>query len=655
MVSRTSASLSGTWKFVRSDVSGANATSFDDASWTNVTVPHTWNAMDGQDGGNNYYRGVGWYRRHVMLPADAQGKDVYLQFDGSNIVTDVWVNGTAVGQHRGGFGRFRFDVTRLVVPGNDNVIAVKVSNAAFADVPPLSGDFTFFGGMYRDVSLVFADKLHVDLEDHGSSGVYLDTSEVSAASATLRSRVRVRNNRAQSETVNVDTVVVDANGAVAARLSASASVAPGATGEIAATGSVTNPHLWNGTADPYLYEAYAEVRVGETLVDWVSQPLGFRFFSVDASRGFLLNGVYLDLHGVNRHQDRLNLGWALGNAAHDEDFTLIREMGANAVRLAHYPHAEYVHDLTDRLGLVTWAEIPLVNAITDSTAFTNNAREQLVEMIRQHYNHPSIVFWGLANEERGTPDPNALLTALNTLAHTEDPSRPTTQASALADSAVLNFRTDLVGFNKYYGWYDAASTVNDFAPWLDGIHQARPTARVAVSEYGAGASIGTHTATPMPRDHSEEYQNLFHETYWKALKARPFIWGKFVWNMFDFAADDRAEGDARGRNDKGLVTYDRKTKKDAYYWYQSNWATRPMVYITSRRFTRRTQAATTVKVYSNTASVELFVNGTSLGSKTSTDCIFTWSVTLRTGDNAIEARGTMGTETPVDTVTWTLN
>jgi beta-galactosidase len=647
--------LSGSWKFSRSDVTGASSTTFDDTNWSTVTVPHTWNATDGQDGGNDYYRGVGWYRRGVAVPAEAQGKDVFLQFDGSNIVTDVYVNGMLAGQHRGGFGRFRFDVTRLVTPGADAVVAVKVSNAAFTDVPPLSGDFTFFGGIYRDVSLFVTDKLHVDVEHSASSGVYLDTSAVTASSATLRSRVRVRNNRSAAETVTVDTVVVDAMGTVAGRLSASGSVAAGATSELAATSTFTSPHLWNGVTAPYLYTAFAEVRSGGTPVDWVAQPLGFRSFTVDAARGFTLNGAYLDLHGVNRHQDRLNMGWALGKAQHDEDFALIREVGANTVRLAHYPHAEYVYDLTDRLGLVTWAEIPLVNAITDSTAFTNNAREQLLEMIRQHYNHPSIVFWGLANEERGKPDPNTLITALNTLAHTEDPSRPTTQASAQADAAALNWRTDLVGFNKYYGWYDAASTVNDFAPWLDAIHQARPTARVSVSEYGAGASIGTHTASPVPRDHSEEYQNLFHETYWKALASRPFIWGKYVWNMFDFAADDRAEGDARGRNDKGLVTYDRRTRKDAFFWYQANWTIAPMVYVTSRRFTRRTQASTTIKVYSNAPSVEVRLNGTSLGSKSSSDHIFSWNATLRAGSNTVEAIGSSGGLTVTDSVTWTLD
>jgi beta-galactosidase len=653
--SRTLVPLSGSWKFSRSDVTGASSTTFDDTNWSTVTVPHTWNATDGQDGGNDYYRGVGWYRRGVAVPAEAQGKDVFLQFDGSNIVTDVYVNGMLAGQHRGGFGRFRFDVTRLVTPGADAVVAVKVSNAAFTDVPPLSGDFTFFGGIYRDVSLFVTDKLHVDVEHSASSGVYLDTSAVTASSATLRSRVRVRNNRSAAETVTVDTVVVDAMGTVAGRLSASGSVAAGATSELAATSTFTSPHLWNGVTAPYLYTAYAEVRAGGALIDWVAQPLGFRSFTVDAARGFTLNGAYLDLHGVNRHQDRLNMGWALGKAQHDEDFALIREVGANTVRLAHYPHAEYVYDLTDRLGLVTWAEIPLVNAITDSTAFTNNAREQLLEMIRQHYNHPSIVFWGLANEERGKPDPNTLITALNTLAHTEDPSRPTTQASAQADAAALNWRTDLVGFNKYYGWYDAASTVNDFAPWLDAIHQARPTARVSVSEYGAGASIGTHTASPVPRDHSEEYQNLFHETYWKALASRPFIWGKYVWNMFDFAADDRAEGDARGRNDKGLVTYDRRTRKDAFFWYQANWTIAPMVYVTSRRFTRRTQASTTIKVYSNAPSVEVRLNGTSLGSKSSSDHIFSWNATLRAGSNTVEAIGSSGGLTVTDSVTWTLD
>lgn len=650
---RSDALLNESWKFVKSDAAGASSTTFDDSGWATVSLPHTWNNTDGQDGGDNYYRGPGWYRCHYTLPASAQDKNVYLQFDGASTVAAVYVNGTQLGEHRGAFGRFRFDASAALKVGSSNVIAVKVNNAEVADVAPLAGDFTVFGGLYRDVHVLVTDKLHIDTEDYASWGVYLDTSKVSATSADLKARVRVRNNRGTAQAVSVSTVLVDAAGKIAGKLTASGTVQPNATSELAATTTLTNPHLWNGRVDPHLYTAHSELSVGGATIDYVAQTFGFRSYGVDANSGFTLNGKYLDLHGVNRHQDRLNKGWAITNAEHDEDLGLIKELGATAIRLAHYQHAEHVYDLTDQIGLITWAEVPLVNTVTNSSAFTNNAKQQLTELIRQNYNHPSIAFWSLSNEEHGSPDPNAAISALNTLAHTEDPSRLTTLATANADSSATNYLADLVGFNKYYGWYDASSSITDFAPWLDSIHKSQATKKIAVSEFGAGASITTHSLDPQPRDHTEEYQNLFHETYWKALASRNFIWGKFIWNMFDFAADDRAEGDTRGRNDKGLVTYDRKTKKDSFFWYKANWSSDPFVYVTSRRLTSRSAGSNPIKIYSNATSVDVKLNGTSLGAKTSQDHIFSWTGSLKSGSNTIEVTGTSGTQTVTDSVTWT--
>jgi beta-galactosidase len=652
---RSDVVLKDAWRFIKTDASGANASSFDDSGWATVALPHTWNASDGQDGGNNYYRGPGWYRCHFTLPITAQGKSVYLQFDGASTVANVYVNGMSLGEHRGGFGRFRFDATAALKAGVDNVIAVKVSNAEVADVPPLAGDFTVFGGLYRDVHVLVTDQLHVDTEDYGSWGVYLDTSKVSAASADLKARVRVRNNRSTAQAVTVNTVLVDAAGKIAAKLAATGNLPPNMVTELAASTTIQNPHLWNGRVDPYLYTAHSELQVASAAVDYIAQHVGFRFYGVDANAGFSLNGQYLDLHGVNRHQDRLNKGWAIGSAEHDEDFALIKELGATAIRLAHYQHAEHVYDLTDQLGIVTWAEVPLVNTVSNGAAFTNNAKQQLTELIRQNYNHPSIAFWSMSNEEHGSPDPNPVISALNTLAHSEDTSRLTTLATANADSSSTNYLADLVGFNKYYGWYDASSTIDDFAPWLDSIHGSQGSKKVAVSEFGAGSSISTHSLNPQPRDHTEEYQNLFHETYWKALSTRKFIWGKFIWNMFDFAADDRAEGDTRGRNDKGLVTYDRKTKKDSFFWYKANWSADPFVYITSRRLTARKTGSNPIKIYSNASSVDVKLNGTSLGAKTSQDHIFSWTGSLKSGSNTVEVTGTAAGQSVTDSVTWTAN
>jgi beta-galactosidase len=658
---RTDTLIDSGWRFLRSDAAGANATAFDDSAWTAVALPHTWNALDGQDGGSNYYRGIGWYRRHVAVPATAAGKKIYLQFDGANIVTDVWVNGTSLGQHRGGFARFRFDVTASVTAGADNVVAVRVSNAAVTDVPPLDADFTFFGGLYRDVHLLVTDPVHVDVEDYASSGVYLDTTAVSAASANLRARVRVKNGGSAAQAVTVTTVVVRVDGSIATQLTASGTVAAGAAQELAATATVTSPHLWNGPRDAYLYTAYTELRVGGQLTDWVSAPLGFRFYAVDPAQGFSLDGQYLDLHGVDRHQDRLNMGWAITDQQHDEDMALIKELGANVIRLSHYQHAQHFYDLADRTGMVLWSEIPLINSLTDSTAFTNNARQQLTELIRQNYNHPAILFWGIGNEQR-TDDTttNTLLANLNTLVHGEDPTRLTTYAQCCtSDTGGLPAHTDVVGYNTYYGWYTAFGTYDQFGAWADGLHAAKPTWKIGISEYGAGAALTQHADAPTAPDpygafHPEEWQNLVHEAHWRQMKTRPYLWAKIIWNMFDFAVDSRNEGDTPGRNDKGLVSYDRQTRKDAFYWYKANWNTAtPVVYITSRRFTPRTTATVPIKIYSNLDSVELKVNGTVIGTSTGTDHIFTWSnVALAAGSNVVTATGTAGTTMAIDTVTW---
>jgi beta-galactosidase len=645
---RAELDLDDGWKFMRADVPGAEAKGFDDGAWASIRLPHTWNAKDGQDGGGDYYRGTGWYRRRYTLPAAYAGRRLYLQFEGANSVAEVWVNGMRVGTHRGGFATFRFDVTAAVQ--GENVIAVKVNNALAADLPPLSGDFTLFGGLYRDVHLLVTDPLHVDVEDFGSSGVYLTPRKVSAASAELEARIGLKNSDGAAHTAAVEVVVSRADGSMALKLTGEQALAPGAKADLTLSGTVDHPRLWDGRRDPYLYSVQVVVREGDLVRDAVVQPLGFRFQAVDPQAGFSLNGHPLDLHGVNRHQDRLDQGWALTAADQDQDMALIAEVGATAVRLAHYQHAQHVYDLCDASGLVVWAELGLVNNVTTSDAFTMSARQQLSELIRQSYNHPSIVFWSLANELSPRPDPNPLLTALNALAHSEDPGRLTALATRLDDSDPMNWRADVIGFNKYYGWYLDQGPLSDFAPWADGVHAAYPGGKVAVSEYGAGASVRMHAARPMAGDHTEEYQALFHEAYWKVLAARPYIWGKFIWNMFDFASDGRDEGDGPGRNDKGLVTYDRLIKKDAFFFYKASWSRDPFVHITGRRFEPRTGPTIDVKVYSNAPTVSLTVNGQALPDRISEDHIFLWpGVPLQPGANRVEAAAGASR----DTVTWT--
>jgi beta-galactosidase len=653
---RRTIDLDKDWRFLRAEAPGAEAPDFDDRAWSHVTVPHTWNAKDGQDGGGDYYRGVGWYRRRVAVPKSESGRELYVELDGANLEATLFVNGHEVGHHAGGYTRFRFDVTSLVKPGVVNVLALKVSNAPNPSVPPRDADYTFFGGIYRDVRLVSVDPVHLDMDSFGSPGVLAFQEHVTKESATVRVRVSVSN--ADPAARDADVVVSAREpgaraGAVVAKASARVAVPAHGTRDASLALQIASPHLWDGVRDPHLYALDVEIASGGRATDGLSEPLGLRSFDFDAQAGFSLNGASLNLHGVNRHQDRQDKGWALSPRDHDEDMALIREVGANAVRLAHYPHSQYFLDLCDKYGLIVWAEIPVINS-AGTGPFVDNAKQQLSELIRQSGNHPSIVTWSVANElQHDKSDPGAvepLVTALNARAHEEDPSRPTSLATfypATDPSAAI---TDLVGFNRYDGWY--VKTIEEFAPGLDVMRARRPQLRLAISEYGAGASPGIHAAEPKKMDHSEEYQLVFHEAYWQALAARPFVWGSFVWNMFDFASDGRKEGDHPGRNDKGLVTYDRKTKKDAFYWFKANWSRAPFVHVTGARFTPRPVGSTDVKVYSNAETVRLRVGGAPLAEQTAPGHVFVWSgVPLRSGANVIEASAVVGGRTVRDRVT----
>jgi beta-galactosidase len=578
-------------------------------------------------------------------------------------VTDVWVNGTYLGQHQGGFARFRFDATAALIAGADNVIAVRVSNAVNYDVPPLSADFTFFGGLYRKVALVVTDPLGVSLLDEAGPGLYLRQRSVTETSATVDLTTKVSNGGADARSVEVRAIVTDAADVVVAETSSGPRLVP-AAGTLDAVQRVViaNPHRWQGTADPYLYRATVEIRDGATgrLTDTVTQPLGLRTVTVDPASGLFLNGKHVAVHGVNRHQDLLGHGWAVSGADIERDFTLMDEMGVNALRTAHYQQDQKVYDLADARGYLVWTEIPLVNKINDTDGFRANAMRQLRELIRQNFNHPSVAFWGIGNEQGSDDAPtNALLGTLAGVVAQEDPERLSGYAHNWGiDSGLVN-HAGITGYNKYFGWYHDAYP--DLGPYLDALHRAQPNRCIGLSEYGAGASVVQHQESP-PRPvpggpfHPEEYQALLHESTWAQIAARPYLWGTFVWNMFDFASDQRGEGDTPGRNDKGLVTYDRRTRKDAFYFYKANWTATPFVYITSRRWTDRTAAVTTIKVYGTADSVLLTVNGVRVGPpKTSADHIYTWpDVTLSPGTNHVQVYGTRGDTMYTDLVTWTL-
>ena len=615
------------WKFIRKDIEGAANAEYDDRKWKKVNLPHTWNNKDAQNGGGDYYRGIGWYRKKLMLDTKLEGKQLFLHFGAAGTVADVYVNGQHLGQHIGMAAAFRFDATPYLKVGEENSIAVKVNNAHSDDIPPLSGDWNFYGGLHREVYLIAVDPVHIDLLDYGSPGVYLTQKQVSKESAEVAIKTTIVNDSKTNEKVIIKAKLLDATGSEVLEISEEQNIPSRQRYEFSKSLIVNNPHLWHGKKDPYLYKVRLEVSTENGSKDWVEEPLGLRSFYVDKEKGFFLNGASYPLRGVNRHGDWQNMGSAIHPADTKTDATFIEEIGANTVRVAHYQQPEYFYELLDSMGMVVWAEHSLVDDIGGSEAFKENTYNQMEELIRQNYNHPSIVMWSLANELglRSKRDPNEyveFLTDLNEHTKAIDSTRLTVLASHKEANHPINFITDLISFNKYFGWYHGK--FEEFPAFLDEFHQIAPQFPIGISEYGAGSSIHFHSDTPQMQDHTEEWANLYHEAYIKAINERPYVWGSFVWNLFDFAVDKRDEGDQPGRNDKGLVTYDRKVKKDAFYLYKARWSEEPFVYITSRRWKNRRKPVTDVKVYSNLKEVELFLNGKSLGIKKSEDHIFIW-------------------------------
>ncbi len=604
-----------------------------------MNLPHTYNAEDGADGGG-YYRGPAWYRTHVVISAPAAGRRLFLEFDGAALVADIWVNGRPAGRHEGGYAGFRFDVTDLMTPG-DNLVAVRVDNARTNAVAPLGGDFTVFGGLYRPARLVATGAVHIDMLDHGGPGVYATPSAVTTQGADLSVLVKVRNDGPTSARVAVRSRLLDVRGRAVAVMSRTFDAAAGAVTPVVLTTRVQAPHLWQGRTDPYLYRLVTSV--GD---DEVAAPVGFRAIAVDPARGLMLNGQPYGVHGVNLfHSGRPAKGLAVGAAEIDEDFAILRDLGATGLRFVHFQHPPRAYDDADRDGFLVWTEIPLNSLANDGPAFAADLAEQLRELIRQNYNHPSVMTWGLANElYRSDAATARLLSGLQAVAKAEDPSRPTVLADCCKPETDPQAQhTDLIGQNRYFGWYAGES--EDIGPWVEAVHAKSPDRRLAISEYGAGASVRQQEDPPRrpvanSKWHPEQYQALFHETYWRALRDKPWLWGTFVWVGFDLASDGRDEGDHPGINDKGLVTYDRKVRKDAFYWYRANWTTAPMVRIASRRATTRTTAAVAVKVYANTPSVRLRLNGRDLGVAAVVDHVAAWpAVTLAKGDNRVEVEG----------------
>ena len=589
-----------------------------DGTTTTVDLPHTWNARDGQDGGNDYWRGTCIYRTHFAAPQfNTASHQVWIQFDGVNASAHVVLNGSPVCNHDGGYSTFRANITELL--RDENELTVEVDNSKNDRVYPQKADFTFYGGIYRDVSLMVVSKNHFTLDYFGGPGIRI-TPTVQGADASVQV-----------------TTWHDGEGEVSIELldAAGNTVATGKGPDITLT--IFNAHLWNGVKDPYLYSCKARLVVNGTVEDETTTRFGVRSFKVDPKKGFFLNGKSYPLHGVSRHQDRKDLGNAITREMHDEDMALIKEIGANTIRLAHYQHDQYFYDLCDEVGMVVWAEIPYISEHMPNGR--ENTISQMKELIIQNYNHPCIVCWGVSNEITiSTKDKKDMLDnhrQLNDLCHEMDKTRLTTLA-CYAMCGPFNRSahiTDMVSWNLYLGWYVPGFILNDL--WMGFFHLCFPNRPFGYSEYGAEGMPNLHSTHPHRGDHTEEYQAKYHEYMLRCFKRHPWMWATHVWNMFDFAADARDQGGEPGMNHKGLVTFDRKTKKDSFYLYKAWWSDEAFVHICSKRFVERTGSTATVKVYSNQSTVALYVNGNKVGEQTG-EHVFTFKVPLN-GELHIQA------------------
>ena len=577
-----------------------------------VNLPHTWNALDGQDGGNDYFRGSCCYVKTIQKNELPAGDQIYLEINGANNSADVYVNGKHLAHHDNGYSTWRVNITEEIQ--DENQISVIVDNAPTELVYPQTADFTFYGGLYRDVNVIGVNDTHFDLDYFGGKGLKV-TPVMNGTSAKVDVEVFVTDGKADDVFAYV---IKDTEGNV---------VAEQKTTEKTFSYVIENAHLWHGVKDPYLYSAEVTLIQGEKEIDKVSSRFGCRSFEIHPENGFILNGEEYPLRGVSRHQDRLNLGNALLPEHHIEDMDFICEMGANTIRLAHYQHDQFFYDLCDERGMVVWAEIPYISRHMPEA--NDNTVLQMKELIVQNYNHPSIVVWGLSNEITmdGAKDPDMIKQhhILNDLVHEKDKTRPTVIACISTcgmDEEYVHI-PDVVSYNHYFGWYGGSTADN--GPWFDEFHAKYPKVPIGVSEYGCEA-LNWHTSNPRQGDYTEEYQSYYHEELIKQLFTRKYIWATHVWNMFDFGADARAEGGENGQNHKGLMTMDRKYKKDSFYAYKAWLSHEPFVHLTSKRYIDRVEDVTKVTVYSNQPEVELFVNGESVGKKTAEDHFFRFEV-----------------------------
>jgi beta-galactosidase len=616
-----------------------------------VNLPHTWNSADYMTPG--FRRGYGSYSKTLLIPNEYKGKRLFLKFEGAGTVSTVFVNSNLMGEHKGAYTTFTYEITNVVKFGENNSINVVCDNSQSFDVAPQGGDFNIYGGIYRDVWLIVTDDdACISPLFHGSTGVFISQLLASDKRAELRAEIYM-STQSDYKNCEVEFAILDKDNKVVT----SQTTPYINNNKVVFNAHLDNPHLWNGVKDPYLYKTVTILKRNGKEIDRVEENIGIRSYYVDSNKGFFLNGEHLKLRGVSRHQDWPRLASALTEKNHLVDFSFFEEVGANALRLAHYPQAQFMFHEADKRGFIVWEEIPFVGGYVKSKDFDENLKFQLTELILQNYNHPSICFWGLFNEITG--DFDAILAQLNELAHELDPYRLT--AAATYQEGSFNFITDGIAMNKYFGWY--YNKIEDFAPYFDDWHAKNPGAKIGVSEYGGGASIRQHVGQFVPEENPrassrgpwqpEEKQTAIHMAQLKMITERDYIWGSFVWNMFDFASNHKKEADTAYINTKGLVTYDRKIRKDAFYLYKANWNKKEKTtHLCSKDYTERKEDVTDIIAFTTDSSASLFINGKQVG-KMQTDQYATvmWkNIKLSPGKNHVEIRTANG----ADAADWTV-
>ncbi|WP_316804194.1 glycoside hydrolase family 2 protein [Pedobacter nototheniae] len=656
--SRKTLTFNSDWSFKKT-----KDTADHNLNWEKVTLPHTWNATDMQLS-KNFYEGEGIYKKDMVFGNEYQNKRLFLRFEGVGQVAQVYVNDKLVGTHKGSYSAFCVEITYAVVLGKSNKIVVKANNTARKDVIPVNHFlFGIYGGIYRPVSLIVTNQINISTTDYASPGIYISQKNVSNETADLNLLVKVENRSPLAEDIKLKSTVFNKDGKLVLEKTTLEHVTTQGRQNFTQNFTLSNPTLWDGFNNPYLYKVVTQIIKNNEVIDEVTQPLGIRKFEIVAGKGMLLNNKPYKMYGVARHQDRWQFGNALSNAQHKEDLDIIKEMGTTTIRFAHYQQAEYLYSQCDSMGFVIWAEIPFVNTSTGEEG--ENAKQQMNELIKQNFNHPSIYVWGLHNEVYGKTiaDYPAVLTRdLDDIAKTLDPDRYTVSVSGYGEmTRPTNLNADIQGMNRYYGWYEGK--IGDLEKWASGLESKYPDNKVMLTEYGADGNVFQQQEQAELKDtfdygspfYPETYETKTHEIQWPIIAKHPYIAASYIWNMFDFATPMWNRGSMPARNMKGLVTFDRKLKKDAFYWYKANWSKNPVLYLTERRATERKNAITQITVYSNIGTPDVFINGKKLPATKPEGVLYRFeNVNLKKGKNVIKTKANTNGQVYNDEITWNL-